>query len=153
MEFVILKSISSEALTKEENYLRELYKGEIDMDNFLLETDILKTIFKDSKPECFKDVLDKVKKLSKSQLVLIPNTVKICHLLLVNPATTATAKRSFSMAWHIKTWTQSTMTPKRFNALAILHTHKSFADALNLIEVAKEFIENSDSRKLIFGSF
>lgn len=58
---------------------------------------------------------------------------------MVNPATTATAERSFSLARRIKTWMRSTSTAARFNSLAILHGDKSETDSIDLINIANEF--------------
>ena len=43
------------------------------------------------------------------QLMMMPNIVNLLKLLLVNPATSATAERSFSLARRLKTWMRSTM--------------------------------------------
>ncbi len=117
-----------------------------------MECDILRVMFMNEKPNCFKDVVDHMKVLQQ-QRSLIPNINTICKLLLVNPATTATAERSFSLARRIKTWMRSKMLAPRFNSLAILHSHKSLTDGVNLKDVANEFASKNDSRKFLFGRF
>ena len=74
-------------------------------------------------------------------------------LLLINPATSASAERSFSMARHLKTWQRSTMKQVRFNALAILNFHNDVADTIDLNAVGNEFIAKSHQRKTFFGTF
>ena len=37
--------------------------------------------------------------------------------------------------------------------LMILHVHKQLTNSLDLIQVAKRFVANSDSRKQMFGTF
>ena len=67
-----------------------------------VEADILRTIFRQSKSDCFRDILDEVEYLPKGQLCFLPNAVKILELLLVNPAATAKPERSFSLTRRIK---------------------------------------------------
>ena len=64
--------------------------------------------------------------------------------MLFNLATTATTERSFSTARRIKTWIRSRMLAERLNPLAILHTHKTFTDSLDFIDIASDFISKSD---------
>jgi len=153
MESILIKSIKSEDRSSEEEYMREHYNGEVDMSQFNVECDTLKVLFKETKPNCFDQILSCLTELPEAQRALIPNTVAICKLLLVNPATTATAERSFSTARRVKTWMRSNMLAARFNSLSILHTHKSITDDLNLNDIANEFISKCDSRKLTFGHF
>ena len=106
-------------------------------------------IFRESKPDCFRDILDKVESLLKGELCLLPNAAKILEFLLVNPATTATPERSFSLPGELKHG--STSMAVRFNSLSILDAHESVTDSIDLVEVANQFTSNCDSRKRIFG--
>ena len=101
----------------------------------------------------FQDILDSVKDLSPAQKHLISEVITICKLLLVNPATSATGERMFSMARRVKTWLRASMQQQRFNNIALLHCHKERTDKLRLIDVAKEFIDRNDNRKRNFGVF
>ena len=83
----------------------------------------------------------------------MPNIVNLSKLLLVNPATSAIAERSFSLALRLKTWIRSTMLPSRLNAIAILHEHKTLTDRLNLTDIAKEYVCRNESRTCAFGNF
>ena len=83
---------------------------------------------------------------------LVGNVVKICKLLAVNPATSATAERTFSMARRVKTWMRSTMLPSRVHSLAVLNFHKERTDNLDLIDIANLFVCN-DNRRSLFGKF
>lgn len=64
----------------------------------------------------------------------------ICKLLLVDPATSATAKHSFSMARRVKAWLRANMKQQRFNNVALLHTHKARTDKIRLLDVANQFV-------------
>ena len=83
---------------------------------------------------------------------LISQVNKLVMLLLVMPATNAQSERSFSAVQRIKTYLCSTMTQQRLNHMMMLHVHKSHTDDLDLVAVAKEFIDGSDHRKHFFGS-
>ena len=78
------------------------------------------------------------------------NIMNLLKLLLVNPATSATAERFFSLARKLKTWMRSTMLPGGLNVFAILHEHKKLKDRLNLTDIAKEFLCRNESRTCAF---
>ena len=48
---------------------------------------------------------------------------------------------------------RSTMKQERLNSLMVLHVHKDLIDALDLSQVANEFVEGNDTRKQRFGKF
>ena len=75
------------------------------------------------------------------------------QLLPINPATSATPERSFSVARRIKTRLRSSITPSRFNVLSFLHTHKGLVDGLDVISVANDFVSLNSVRYNNFGSF
>ena len=83
---------------------------------------------------------------------MIGSVVNICKLILVNPATTARAERSFSLARRLLTWLRSKMGKKQFNNLAVLHFHKHRTDAIDVLSVANDFITN-ENRVKNFGKF
>lgn len=153
MEEFILKSIKSLDTSEEMEYLRMRYSNDIDIDHLEVEKDVLGVIFKGEKIVCFQEVVDHIKKIDEAQRLLMPNIVTICKLLLVNPATTATAERSFSLARRIKTWLRSKMLPLRFNSVAILHAHKKLTESLDLKDVANEFVSKNEKRKFTFDRF
>ena len=62
-------------------------------------------------------------------------------------------QRSFSAMRRVKTYLRSTMTQERLNNLMILHVHKEFTDALDLVQVANEFVRANESRLRSFGKF
>jgi len=86
-------------------------------------------------------------------IMLEKNFIVICKLLLVDPATSATAKRSFSMAKRVKTWLRANMKQQRFNNVALLHTHKARTDKIRLLDVANEFVQRNENRFRNFGKF
>ena len=120
---------------------------------FEIEADVLIVIFHGHKIDHFDDFLCTILKLKEERRLLIPSTIQMCKLLLVNPATTSTAERLFSTARRIKTWMRSKMIPARFNSLSILRTHKTLTDSLDLKKVANSFCQKSVRRRFIFGHF
>ena len=108
-------------------------------------------MFNKGQPQHFKDVYTLLKEVDYSQFSLISNTIPICKLILINPATTATAERSFSPARRIKTWMRPNMLALRLNSVLIIYFYKLITDKLDLKAIANEFISNNDRRKSTFG--
>ena len=77
---------------------------------------------------------------------LIAEVCTIMKLILVMPATNAMSERSFSALKRVKTNLRSTMNQDRLNHYMILHVHKELTDALDLKEVANEFVCGSEHR-------
>jgi hypothetical protein len=53
---------------------------------------------------------------------------KLVHLLLVSPASSAEAERSFSALRRLKTWLRSTMIQQRLKSLAVCLMHHEILD-------------------------
>ena len=128
-----------------------MYGDEVDVPALQFELALFKEMFDDI-PECFDDIWNQLKiQTTKHQRLLIPNVIRICKLLLVNPATSATPERSFSSGRNIKTWQRSTTKAKRFNALTLLYIYKELTDSIDLVSVGNEFVEKHEERINIFG--
>lgn len=153
LESLLLKALQGQDISKEAAFASEKYETDIDLEQLKVELQIFKVMFKDKDVMCYHDVIEQMRLLPNEEKKLIKNVCVICKLLAVNPATSATAERTFSMARRVKTWMRSTMLPSRFNSLAILNFHKSRTDTLDLIKVANLFSESNDNRKRIFGQF
>ena len=108
-------------------------------------------LIKDAQINCFADVLKAVKSLTDHERHVITEFIVICQLLLVNPATSATVERSFSMARRVKTWLLANMKQQRFNNVAFLHIHKVRTDKIRLVDVANEFVQRNENRFRNFG--
>ena len=78
---------------------------------------------------------------------------KLITLLLVIPATSATAERTFSCVRRLKTYLCSTISQPRLNHLLLLHRHQDLTDNLDLKAVAQDFVAVNDYRWNTFGSF
>lgn len=152
LETMLLNVISDQPFDDEIQHLHNVYGDDVSIESLKVEFGIFKQLFSDDPVRCFHDIHKRLKKLESEQL-LMPNIIKICKLLLVNPATSATPERSFSMARRVKTWQRATMTQKRFNALSILNCHKDITDMLNLVEVGNHFVSLYQERYHKFGLF
>ena len=76
---------------------------------------------------------------------------KLVRLLLVSPASSAEAERSFSALRRLKTWLRSTMTQKRLNSLAVCHVHQEILDLVDVDALIDEFISRNETRASMFG--
>ena len=113
----------------------------------------MSTMFHGSNCKNFSDILEHLESSHPAKYALIPSLLTIVHLILINPATSCTPERSFSVARRIKTWLCSTMTTKRFNNLSILSIHKELTDSINLVDIDNEFASKYDRRRMNLGKF
>jgi hypothetical protein len=100
----------------------------------------------------FSHILKYFRSFSCDQQCLMPQLKKLITLILVMPATNATSERSFSCLRRVKTYLRTTMTQKRLNHMMMLHTHISWVDKLDLIQIANLFV-NNEHRSKMFGFF
>ena len=96
-------------------------------------------------------VIAYMKSLSPAQRDYFSEIVKIVKLISVIPATNATSERSFSALRRLKTWLGTTLSQARLNWCMLLHVHKNLTDSISETLIAKEFVEQNNSRKHIFG--
>lgn len=99
------------------------------------------------------DVADVLKTMVPEVRSLFKQVETLLRLLLVVPASSAQAERSFSALRRLKTWLRTSMTQKRLNHLAICHVHSERLDKIDRKQVCKSLIAMSDIRKNVFGSF
>ena len=130
-------------------YVFNVYKDDIDPIQVQTEAFSMPTMFQGSNCKNFLDILEHLESLHPTKCALIPNLLTIVHLILINPATSCTPERSFSVARRIKTWLRSTMTTKRFNNLSILSIHKELTETINLVDIGNEFASKYDERRMI----
>ena len=75
----------------------------------------------------------------------------LLRLLLVCPASSAEAERSFSGLRRLKTWLRSTMNQTRLNSVCICHIHQDLLDAIKINDLLNDFCSRSDVRMKLFG--
>ena len=94
---------------------------------------------------------DVLKNMVPAMRAMFPHVEALIRFLLVNPASSATAERSFSSLRRLKTYLRSTCGQRRLNNLAICHVHKHVMDGVNVTQLMKEFVEAKDNRSQTFG--
>ena len=100
--------------------------------------------------ERLSDITDQIKSLGPAQR-LYAEVSKLIILLLVIPASSATAERSFSCLRRLKTYLRSTMGQERLNHILLLNVHQDETDLIDLKSVARDFISLNDVRRNVFG--
>ena len=152
-EFLLLAANENKTCAQGLHLLKEKYSDDIDVDNLVIELPLFHNMCADLHIVSFDDILDALASNNMEKLDIIPNIARIVMLIQINPATSATPERSFSLARRLKTWKRSTMLAKRFNALAILNCHKERTDNIDMTKVANEFVSLYPDRKMTFGKF
>ena len=119
LESLLIDFHHDEDVSSQMNFAKENYAEDIKCDCHLPQLEIFKVLMRGRKAESFPDVLDAVKSLAPNEQTMISEVVRICKLLHVSPATSATGERSFSIARRVKTWLRAKISQKRFNNVAI----------------------------------
>jgi hypothetical protein len=127
-------------ILKEYEFVEEKVKREFDFFRELI-----------PQAKCLNDFVIKYKNLNQESKKLFPNLRNILKLLLVIPATSATAERSFSMLRRIKTYLRSTMTQERLNHVCIINTYPEIVDEIDIQNIMATFINSNDFRIQHFG--
>ena len=82
---------------------------------------------------------------------LFPQVLVLLKLLLVCPVSSCECERSFSALGRLKTWLRATMTQHRLNYISVCHVHRERLDKVDVRQLAKEFVGQSEIRRMIFG--
>ena len=82
---------------------------------------------------------------------MISEVVKMIILVTVIPVTNAISERSFSAMRRLYTYLRTNMGSSRLNNAMVLHIHKDRKDKLQLVDVANDFVFESNHRKTLFG--
>ena len=153
LESLLIRTLKGEETSAEMKIAREKYATDVNMSDLKVELATFKVLMKDKQIGHFRDLLKEMRLLENPEKKFLVNVCKICRILAVNPASSATAERTFSLARRVKTWMRSTMLPTRFNSVFILNFHKDRTDKLDLIKIANAFVQSDDNRMRIFGKF
>ena len=153
LESLLIKTLKGEETSAEMKIARDKYAADVSMSDLNVEFATFKVLMKDKQIEHFQDLLKEMRLLENPEKKFLVSVCKICRILTVNPASSATAERTFSLARRVKIWMRSTMLPTRFNSVSILNFHKDRTDKLDLTKIANAFIQSDDHRMRIFGKF
>lgn len=122
---------------------------EIDTSSFKVEIELFLQRYKVT---CLHDARVALISMTKEVRDLFRNVESLVRLLLVCPASSCEAERSFSALRKLKTYLRSTMTQTRLNHVAVCYVHKKVLDDINNNKIAKVFISNVDARRNVFGT-
>ena len=81
---------------------------------------------------------------------MISEVVKMIKLVIVMPATNAISEISFSAMRRLYTYLRTNMGSSRLNNAVVLHIHKARLDKLSMVDVANDFVFESDRKKTLF---
>ena len=84
---------------------------------------------------------------------MFPHIEALVRLLLVNPATSASAECSFSSLCRFETYLRSTIKQSRLNHVTVCHINKSMSDEIEVQELMKQFVMHKDRRISVFRKF
>ena len=79
-------------------------------------------------------------KMSSEKRGMFPHVEALMRLLLVNPASSASAERSFSGLSRLKTYLRSTIRQARPNHLAVAQIHKTALGEIELEDLIKNLL-------------
>ena len=147
-----MKVLKSEDHAEELRFREQTYGEDVNTLSLFSQLPLFKLLFGENEAVFFDNILKRVTIFKPAERCLVGEVVTICKLLHVNPATSASAERSFSMARRLKTWLRCIMKQGRFNNLAILKCKKKRADMMSLVDIAKDFVLN-ENRHRNFGKF
>lgn len=101
--------------------------------------------------KCLNDAVIILKGMSPELRGEYTEVENLVRLLLVSPASSAEAERSFSALRRLKTYLRSTMTQQRLNSLAVCHVHQELLDSIDVDALMQEFVSRNDTRACMFG--
>ena len=102
MESLLIKAPKGEQPSTEIDFVRETGRAEINTDDLVVEIKIFKTFFGNKKIEHFYDLTKEIKSMNGAEKKHIVNVCKIYRILAINPASSSTAERIFSIARRVK---------------------------------------------------
>jgi hypothetical protein len=97
------------------------------------------------------DVVAQLRSKSSDLRLLFDEVEHLLNILLVVPASSATAERSFSALRRLKTYLRATMKQERLNHLTVLHVHQDRLDAVDLNKLKVDFASANEYRHTVFG--
>ena len=144
---IFLNAINGKDSSQQLKVVCGAFKNDLNPTNLQVQLKQFANLFQD-KPNCLIDTLLQVLSTfgkNKSQKILLPDVVKLARLFLVMPATNASSERAFSGMKRIKTYLRNSTTSNCLNHCMVVHVHVEDVDKMKTIEIAREFIEYSQT--------
>ena len=151
---IFLNAINGKDSSQHLKVVCDVFKNDLNPTNLQVQLEQFANLFQD-KRYCSIDTLVVLPTfgMNKSQKMLLPDVVKLARLFIVTPATNASSEKAFSGMKRIKTYLRNSTTNNRLNHCMVAHVHAEDVDKMNTIEIARDFIEYSQTRLRIFGRF
>ena len=103
LESLLIKSLKGDETSTEMKFVCDRYASDLDVNELSVELATFRVLMKNKQIEHFYDLLTEMKVLENPEKKLLVNICKICKILAVNPASSASAERTFSLAKRVKT--------------------------------------------------
>jgi len=113
----------------------------------------LQMFIRHCQPRTIHSVRNAFQQMSPDMRSLFEDVELLARLLMVCPATSCEAERSFSAMRRLKTWLRNSMSQVRLNAAAVCHVHKDRLDSVSDMAVAAEFAGRTATRLAAFGRY
>ena len=129
------------------------YGDDFDENRLKSQLKIFSAMFPEKSEVVFEDIINFFKNLEAGFKPMLSEVAKLLELVLVLPATTATAERSFSKLKLVKTHLRSTMKQTRLNHFMLLGLNQELLDKLDTNKIAQEFVSQcyDNTREKLFG--
>ena len=95
----------------------------------------------------FDDISKAAKNLKIHERLSVSEEIKVIAFLHVNPCSSVSGERLFSIARRVKSWLRSIVTTGEFNSVLILRSQNVKTKNLVLLAIADNFICNDDRRQ------
>ena len=89
--------------------------------------------------------------LTKSEILLLDQVLKLAQCYLVMPACNANSERAFSAMRLIKPYLRNSINQNRLNHTLCINVHSEKVDSIDLKLLLNELIDSNDRRKHIFS--
>ena len=122
-----------------------------DCDAIKLQLSFFKSQFQ---PKGIKDCQKLFQTMKPEVRRMFPLVEKLLKLILISPASSCSAERSFSALRRLKTYLRSSMSQKRLNHVMMCHIHQERLAELDPVHMANLFVnESEETRRKVFGKF
>ena len=136
---------------REMNNVVDHFKNDLSVNKLQRQLPMLPDIIEGKKVEELRDLVNIMRDQQPQTRRLFSEISTCMKLLLVLPASSATAERTFSNLRRLKTWLRSTISQKSLNQLSVLSVHRDLAKNISELAIAKKFINNVSTRATILG--
>ena len=154
MQDIVVKAAKSEEYHNILLFVTNFYEADLDKVRLKMRLSMVGPFSSELINLSFKDVLEKFRCLSSAEQSHFSEVVNALQLILTMHATNTVSERSASaLLCLIKTYLRTSMSQLRMNNLMALHVHKQSLDQMHMVEIANDFVAESEHRLTLFGKF